>query len=78
VETCKLNGVDPQAYLCELLTWLVGDWPQARIDGLFLARGRFKEQLIIKLPGSEPRSTAYAQSHNYDASQTAIQTVRVP
>jgi hypothetical protein len=25
VETCKLNGVDPQAYLCELLTWLVGD-----------------------------------------------------
>ncbi len=34
VETCKLNGVDPQAYLCELLTRLVGGWPQARIDEL--------------------------------------------
>jgi len=34
VETCKLNGVDPQAYLCELLTRLVGGWPQARVDAL--------------------------------------------
>jgi transposase len=34
VETCKLNGVDPQAYFCELLTRLVGGWPQARIDEL--------------------------------------------
>jgi transposase len=34
VETCKLNGVDPQAYLCGLLTRLVGGWPRARIDGL--------------------------------------------
>ena len=34
VETCKLNGIDPQAYLCELLTRLVGGWSQARIDDL--------------------------------------------
>ena len=34
VETCKLNSVNPQAYLCELLTRLVGSWPQARIDEL--------------------------------------------
>ena len=34
VETCKLNGVEPQAYLCELLTRLVNGWPQARIDEL--------------------------------------------
>ena len=34
VETCKLNGVDPQRYLAELLTRLVNGWPQARIGDL--------------------------------------------
>jgi transposase len=34
VETCKLNAVDPNAYLTELLTRLVNGWPQARIDEL--------------------------------------------
>ncbi len=34
VETCKLNAVDPQRYLSELLTRLVEGWPQARIDEL--------------------------------------------
>ena len=34
VETCKLNGVEPQAYFTELLTRLVNGWPQARIDDL--------------------------------------------
>ena len=34
IETCKLNGVDPQRYLTELLTRLVNGWPQARIDAL--------------------------------------------
>jgi transposase len=34
VETCKLNGIDPQAYLSELLTRLVNGWPQRRIDEL--------------------------------------------
>ncbi|MDQ2804573.1 MAG: IS66 family transposase [Pseudomonadota bacterium] len=34
VETCKLNGVEPQAYFTELLTRLVNGWPQARIDEL--------------------------------------------
>src|SRR3712207_1929711 len=32
VETCKLNGVDPQRYLTELLTRLVNGWPNSRID----------------------------------------------
>ena len=32
VETDKLNGVNPQAYLADLLTRLVQGWPQARID----------------------------------------------
>jgi len=34
IETAKLNGVDPQRYLTDLLTHLVGGWPQSRIDDL--------------------------------------------
>jgi transposase len=34
VETCKLNGVDPQAYLTDVLTKLVNLWPAARIEEL--------------------------------------------
>ena len=34
VETCKLNGVDPQAYLTDVLTKLVNLWPASRVDEL--------------------------------------------
>ncbi|UZO94688.1 IS66 family transposase [Roseomonas mucosa] len=34
VETCKLNGVDPQSYFTDLLTRLVNGWPNSRIDEL--------------------------------------------
>jgi transposase len=34
IETCKLNDVNPQVYLTELLTRLVNGWPQSRIDEL--------------------------------------------
>jgi transposase len=34
IETCKLNGVDPQAYFTDVLTRLVNLWPAARIDEL--------------------------------------------
>jgi transposase len=34
IETCKLNGINPQAYFTDLLTRLVNGWPQKRIDGL--------------------------------------------
>jgi transposase len=34
IETCKLNAVDPQAYLADALTKLVNDWPMSRIDEL--------------------------------------------
>ena len=34
VETCKLNGVDPQRYFSDLLTRLVNGWPNSRIDDL--------------------------------------------
>jgi transposase len=34
IETCKLNGVNPQVYLADLLTRLVNGWPKSRIDEL--------------------------------------------
>ena len=34
VETCKLNGVDPQAYLADVITRIVGGHPQSRLDEL--------------------------------------------
>jgi transposase len=34
VETCKLNGINPQVYFTDLLTRLVNGWPQRRIDEL--------------------------------------------
>jgi transposase len=34
VETCKLNGVDPQAYFTDVLTKLVNLWPASRLDEL--------------------------------------------
>jgi hypothetical protein len=34
IETRKLNGVDPQAYLADVLTNLVNLWPAARLDEL--------------------------------------------
>lgn len=34
VETCKLNDVEPQAYLADVLTRLVNGHPNSRIDDL--------------------------------------------
>jgi transposase len=34
IETCKLNGVDPQAYFTDVITKLVNLWPASRIDEL--------------------------------------------
>ena len=34
IETCKLHGVDPQAYLADVLTRLVNLWPASRLDDL--------------------------------------------
>ncbi len=34
LETCKLNGVNPQAWLAGVLTKLVNLWPAKRIDEL--------------------------------------------
>jgi transposase len=34
IETCKLNRVDPHAYLADVLTKLVNLWPTTRIEEL--------------------------------------------
>jgi transposase len=34
IETCKLNAVDPQAYLADVLARLVNLWPASRLDEL--------------------------------------------
>lgn len=34
VETCKLNAVDPLAWMTDTLTKLVNLWPASRIDEL--------------------------------------------
>ena len=34
IETCKLNGVDAEAWLGDVLTKLVNNWPLARLDEL--------------------------------------------
>jgi hypothetical protein len=34
IETCKLNGVNPQTYVTDLLTRPVNGWPQNRINEL--------------------------------------------
>jgi len=34
VETCKLNGVNPEAYIHDVLTKLVNGWPENRLDEL--------------------------------------------
>jgi hypothetical protein len=34
VETCKLHGVNPEAYLSDVLTRLVNNWPNSRLAEL--------------------------------------------
>src|SRR5665811_433604 len=34
IETCKLNGFDPQAYLTDVITKIVNGHPNSRIDEL--------------------------------------------
>ena len=34
IETCKLNSVNPQAWLTDVLSKLVNNWPNSRLDDL--------------------------------------------
>jgi transposase len=34
IETCKMNNVEPQAYIAHVIAKIAGDWPAARWDEL--------------------------------------------
>ena len=34
IETCKLNGVEPQAYITDVIAKIADDWPASRWDEL--------------------------------------------
>jgi len=34
IETCKLHGINPHAYLTDVLTKLVNNWPNRRLGEL--------------------------------------------
>jgi hypothetical protein len=34
IETCKLSGVNPHAWLADALTKLINRWPASKIDDL--------------------------------------------
>jgi hypothetical protein len=34
IETCKMNGVDPQAYMRDVLAKIVDGWPVQKLDEL--------------------------------------------
>ena len=53
VETCKLNGVDPQRYFAEVLTRLVNGWPNSRIDELMPWRWAAEENSPASSKGCE-------------------------
>lgn len=46
IETCKLNGVEPQAYIVDVIAKIAGDWPAARWDELMPWNWRPDFQMI--------------------------------
>jgi hypothetical protein len=34
IETCKANGINPQAYIADVTAKIAGDWPASRWDEL--------------------------------------------
>ena len=34
IQTCKANGVDPQAYIADVIAKVADDWPASRWDEL--------------------------------------------
>ena len=49
IETCKLNGVEPQAFFADVLTRLVNLWPASRLDELMPWAWAAAQHSTIKL-----------------------------
>ena len=62
IETCKLNAVNPHAWLTETLSRFVGGWPQSRIGELMpWAHGKAEIRLSRRQCASgEPLTLAHA------------------
>ena len=54
IETCKLHGVDPQAYLADVLIRLVNLWPASRLDEGLHALG------LGRAPRRKPRRLTHS------------------
>jgi hypothetical protein len=48
IETCKLNGVEPQAYIADVIAKVAGDWPASRWDELMPWNWRPSDQMIAE------------------------------
>ena len=59
IETAKLHGIDPQAYLADILGKLVNGWPVQKLDQLLpwlgLSRPEFASQLDHRSYSDQPR-----------------------
>ncbi len=61
IATCKINGVDPQNYLADVLTRIVDRHPMSRLDE-FLPFAYVKpepEKRYLRMPGNFPSSKAF-------------------
>ncbi len=47
IETCRLNSVDPETYLTDVLEKLVDGWPASRIDELLPWAGAYAKPALI-------------------------------
>ena len=61
IETCKLNGVNPHAWLADTLTKLVNGWPASKIDDLM-------PWAYAKIP---PDPSTWGRGSAYDAQGVA-------
>ena len=84
IETCKLNGVNPEAYFTDVLTKLVNNWPNRRLAELLPWAWTRRSTLIRQAPiatvqklrlrlnkPSRMRSVPADRGDEYDAATTA-------
>jgi hypothetical protein len=62
IETCKLHGINPQAYLTDVLTRLVNNWPNRRLGEL--------------LPWSWTQKHPDPSSANHDGAEAPLTDLR--
>src|SRR5437899_4990466 len=58
IESCKLHGVNPEAYLTDVLTKLVNNWPDSRLadlSGRLRSIGCTRSRLGAGLPRTDRR-----------------------